>query len=61
LNDLTDSFLVLYGNDPSIQDLAQKLASRAHGNPFFIEELVRNPVETGALASQHSAYLPKPI
>ncbi len=52
----------LLGNDPSIQDLAQKLASRALGNPFFIEELVRNLVETGNLKGQHSAYrLAKPV
>jgi adenylate cyclase len=52
----------LIGNDPSIQDLAQKLVSRALGNPFFIEELVRTLVDTGNLAGQHSAYrLAKPI
>jgi class 3 adenylate cyclase len=52
----------LLGNDPSIQGLAQKLASRALGNPFFIEELVRSLVETGNLAGQHSAYrLAKPV
>lgn len=45
----------LLGNDPSIQDLAQKFVSRALGNPFFIEELVRNLVETGSLAGQHNA------
>ena len=52
----------LLGNDPSIQDLAQKLVSRALGNPFFIEELVRNLVETGNLAGRHNAYrLAKPV
>jgi predicted ATPase len=52
----------LLGKDPTIQDLAQKLASRALGNPFFIEELVRNLVENGNLAGQHSAYrLAKPV
>ncbi|MCK5481662.1 MAG: AAA family ATPase, partial [Gammaproteobacteria bacterium] len=52
----------LLGHDPSIQDLATKLVSRALGNPFFIEELIRSLVEAGNLAGQHSAYrLVKPV
>jgi len=52
----------LLGNDPSTQDLIQKLVSRALGNPFFIEELVRSLVEAGNLAGQHSVYrLVKPV
>ena len=46
----------LLGHDPSIQDLATKLVSRALGNPFFIEELIRSLVEAGNLAGLHSAY-----
>ena len=46
----------LLGNDPSILGLAQKLVSRALGNPFFIEELVRTLAESGNLAGQDGAY-----
>jgi len=46
----------LLGDDPSIRDLAQKIVSRALGNPFFIEELVRSLVEAGNLVGRHSAY-----
>jgi len=51
--ELLDSLL---GQDRSIQNLAPKLVSRALGNPFFIEELVRSLVETGNLAGQPGAY-----
>ncbi|MCP4622770.1 MAG: AAA family ATPase [bacterium] len=46
----------LLGDDPSVQYLAQKLVSRALGNPFFIEELVRSLAEAGNLAGQPGAY-----
>ncbi len=52
----------LLGNDPSLENLAPKLASRALGNPYFIEELVRSLAESGNLAGQRSAYrLVKPL
>jgi adenylate cyclase len=52
----------LLGHDQSIQDLATKLASRALGNPFFIEELIRSLVEAGNLSGQPGAYrLVKPV
>jgi len=52
----------LLGHDPSTQDLATKLVSRALGNPFFIEELIRSLVEAGNLVGQHAAYrLVKPV
>jgi class 3 adenylate cyclase/tetratricopeptide (TPR) repeat protein len=52
----------LLGHDPSLQDLAPKLVSRALGNPFFIEELIRSLVEAGNLAGQPGAYrLVKPV
>lgn len=51
--ELLDSLL---GQDRSIQNLAPKLVSRALGNPFFIEELVRSLVETGNIAGQPGAY-----
>ncbi|UCD82472.1 MAG: AAA family ATPase [Desulfobacterales bacterium] len=52
----------LLGSDPSLENLTPKLASRALGNPYFIEELVRSLVESGNLAGQRSAYrLVKPL
>ncbi len=52
----------LLGNDSSLQDLTQKLVSRALGNPFFIEELIRSLVEAGNLAGQPKAFrLVKPV
>jgi len=52
----------LLGTDPSLENLAPTLASRALGNPYFIEELVRSLVESGILAGQRSAYrLIKPL
>jgi len=53
---------VLLGHDASIKDLASKLVSRALGNPFFIEELIRSLVEAGHLAGQPGAYrMVKPV
>ena len=52
----------LLGSDPSLEDLTPRLASRALGNPYFIEELVRSLVESGNLAGQPGAYrLVKPL
>jgi class 3 adenylate cyclase/tetratricopeptide (TPR) repeat protein/ribosomal protein L40E len=52
----------LLGIDPSLENLAPRLASRTLGNPYFIEELVRSLVEAGNLAGQRSAYrLVKPL
>jgi predicted ATPase len=31
----------LLGHDPSVRELGQKIAERAAGNPFFVEEMVR--------------------
>jgi len=52
----------LLGGDPSLENLVSRLASRALGNPYFIEELVRSLVESGNLAGQRNAYrLVKPL
>ena len=52
----------LLGTDPSVEDPAQTIASRALGNPYFIEELVRTLLESGILAGQRGAYrLVKPL
>ena len=52
----------LLGSAPSLAPVKPMLAERAGGNPFFLEESVRNLVERGALAGTrgdyHVAHLP---
>ncbi|PRC49908.1 cyclase, partial [Mycobacterium sp. ITM-2017-0098] len=47
INTLLDE---LMGSDPSVGKLARAIAERAAGNPFFVEEMVRELVERGVLA-----------
>jgi tetratricopeptide (TPR) repeat protein len=42
----------------SLQDLTQRLIERTEGNPFFLEESVRNLVETHVLTGEPGAYRP---
>jgi class 3 adenylate cyclase/tetratricopeptide (TPR) repeat protein len=50
----------LIGNDAGLEPLKQLLLKR--GNPFFLEEVVRTLVETGALVGERGAYrLTQPI
>ena len=50
----------LIGNDAGLEPLEQLLLKR--GNPFFLEEVVRMLVETGALVGERGAYrLTQPI
>jgi tetratricopeptide (TPR) repeat protein len=50
----------LLGPDPGLVPLTQMLVKR--GNPFFLEEMVRTLVETGALAGERGAYrLTRPV
>jgi class 3 adenylate cyclase/tetratricopeptide (TPR) repeat protein len=52
----------LAGNDPSMDGLAELIHERTGGNPFFIEEVVRELVEAGNLEGGRGAYqLTKPI
>jgi class 3 adenylate cyclase/tetratricopeptide (TPR) repeat protein len=52
----------LAGNDPSMDGLADLIHERTGGNPFFIEEVVRDLVEAGNLEGGRGAYqLTKPI
>jgi class 3 adenylate cyclase/tetratricopeptide (TPR) repeat protein len=52
----------LLGKDSSLANLVPRLASRALGNPYFIEELIRSLVESGNLAGRRKAYrLVKPL
>ncbi len=47
----------LLGTDPSVQGLAEVIAQRAGGNPFFAEEIVRDLAERGALRGTRGSYL----
>jgi class 3 adenylate cyclase/tetratricopeptide (TPR) repeat protein len=46
----------LLGTDPSLDGLAELIAARTGGNPFFLEEVVRDLAETGVLAGEPGAY-----
>ena len=46
----------LLGPDPSVGALAQKIAERAAGNPFFAEEIVRELAERGVLRGRAAAH-----
>jgi adenylate cyclase len=45
------------GSDPSITGLAAQVGARAAGNPFFVEEIVRDLAERGVLHGAPGAYL----
>ena len=47
----------LIGSDPSVGALAQKIAERADGNPFFAEEIVRDLAERGVLVGEPGGYV----
>ena len=47
----------LLGLDPSVGGLADRIAERAAGNPFFAEEIVRELAERGVLRGQRGGYL----
>jgi AAA ATPase domain len=47
----------LLGPDSSVQELGQKIAARAAGNPFFAEEIVRELAERGVLRGEPGAYM----
>jgi class 3 adenylate cyclase len=46
----------LLGSDPSVLELAEIIADRAAGNPFFAEEMVRELVQRGVLTGEHGQY-----
>ena len=58
LNDSEAATLVaeLLGSDPSVDHLADTIAERAAGNPFFAEEIVRDLAERGVLGGEPGAY-----
>ena len=47
----------LLGPDPSNGALGQRIVERAAGNPFFVEEIVRELAERGVLRGEPGAYL----
>ena len=52
----------LAGDDPSLDGLAELIHERTGGNPFFIEEVVRELVEAGYLDGERGAYtLTRPV
>jgi class 3 adenylate cyclase/tetratricopeptide (TPR) repeat protein len=52
----------LAGTDPSLDGLPDLVHERTGGNPFFIEEVVRELVEAGYLVGERGAYrLTKPV
>jgi class 3 adenylate cyclase/tetratricopeptide (TPR) repeat protein len=52
----------LAGEDPSLDGLDEPIHERTQGNPFFIEEIVRELAEAGYLKGERGAYrLARPI
>jgi adenylate cyclase len=52
----------LAGKDPSLDGLAELIHGRTAGNPFFIEEIVRELAESGSLEGERGAYrLARPL
>ncbi|HXQ88846.1 MAG TPA: adenylate/guanylate cyclase domain-containing protein [Solirubrobacterales bacterium] len=52
----------LAGEDPSLDGIDEPIHERTGGNPFFIEEIVRELAESGYLHGERGAYrLAKPI
>ena len=47
----------LLGPDPTVGALGQKIAERAAGNPFFVEEIVREVAERGVVQGRRGAYV----
>jgi class 3 adenylate cyclase len=47
----------LLGSDPSVGALAAIVAERAAGNPFFVEEIVRELAQRGVLAGARGDYV----
>ena len=58
LSDAETSTLVaeLLGPDPSVGEIAEFIAKRAAGNPFFAEEIIRELAERGVLVGERGSY-----
>ncbi|MDT5051333.1 MAG: adenylate cyclase [Mycobacterium sp.] len=47
----------LLGTDSSVHALVERIAERGAGNPFFVEEIVRDLAERGAIRGMRGSYL----
>ena len=47
----------LLGSDPSVGEVATIIAERAAGNPFFVEEMVRELAQRGVLQGSRGTYV----
>ena len=61
LQPLTDAMAVrlvgqLLGNDPSLAALVERIAVAAVGNPFFVEEIVRDLADRGVISGSRGGY-----
>jgi class 3 adenylate cyclase/tetratricopeptide (TPR) repeat protein len=58
LTDSESSTLIgeLLGTDPTVEGIAELIAQRAAGNPFFAEEIVRELTERGVLTGDRGSY-----
>ena len=54
--DTKELFEDLAGTDPSLDGMAELLHERTGGNPFFVEEVVRELVEDGHLNGERGTY-----
>ena len=54
--DTKELFDDLAGTDPSLDGMVELLHERTGGNPFFVEEVVRELVEDGQLSGERGAY-----
>src|SRR5215813_7462086 len=52
----TEMILALLGDDPSVGAIGTLIRERTQGNPFFIEEMVRSLIASGALTGERGAY-----
>ena len=46
----------LTGNDETVSGIVELIASSAAGNPFFVEEMVRDLVDRGVLVGSRGSY-----
>ena len=57
VSDTTALVTQLLGSHPSVAGLAAQVAERAAGNPFFVEEIVRDLCDRGVLKGERGAHV----
>jgi adenylate cyclase len=57
VSETTELVTQLLGTHPSVTGLAVQVAERAAGNPFFVEEIVRDLCDRGVLAGVRGAHV----